>query len=126
MRIYNAKQKLYLGEIYAGKRIQVLEEGDDREDYLPVKYQKDVLECESLKVWVNSNQDYLEIDVDARSFNIVIELDARYEPSADSKRMGYVKNNERLYVRKIEGNYAGNGYNIAWFTNTYIKTFVDN
>lgn len=115
-----------LGEIYAGERIQVLAEICDKEDYLPVKYWKDALGCESSKVWVNANEDYLEIDTNARSFNIVTELDARYEPSDNSERMGYVKNNERLYVHKIEGNYAlatyyaGNGYKTAWFTKQYI------
>ncbi|EOU1739868.1 glycosyl hydrolase family 25 [Clostridium perfringens] len=116
-----------LGEIYEGERIQVLAEVCDREDYLPVKYWKDLLGCESSKVWVNSNQEYLEMDTNARSFNIVTELDARYDPSANSERMGYVKNNERLYVHRIEGNYAlatyyaGNGYKTAWFTVKFIK-----
>ncbi|EOU1808086.1 hypothetical protein DMN40_09675 [Clostridium perfringens] len=116
-----------LGEIYAGERIQVLAEVCDREDYLPVKYWKDALGCESSKVWVNANEDYLEIDTNARSFNIITELDARYEPSANSKRMGYVKNNERLYVHRVEGDYvlatyyAGDGYKTAWFTKKYIN-----
>ena len=115
-----------LGEIYAGERIQVLAEVCDREEYLPIKYWKDALGCESSKVWVNANQDYLEIDTNARSFNIVTELDARYEPSVNSKRMGYVKNNERLYVHRVEGNYAlatyyaGYGYKTAWFTVSYV------
>ena len=93
---------------------------------MPVKYWKDALGCESLKVWVNSNQNYLEIDTNARSFNIVTELDARYEPSPNSKRMGYVKNSERLHVHRIEGKYvlatyyAGTGYKTAWFTSKYI------
>ena len=115
-----------LGEIYADERIQVLAEVCDREDYLPVKYWKDALGCESSKVWVNANEDYLEIDTNARSFNIVTELDARYEPSANSERMGYVKNNERLYVHRVEGKYAlatyyaRDGYKTAWFTKEYI------
>lgn len=67
-----------------------------------------------------------QIDTNARSFNIVTELDARYELSANSDRIGYVKNNEKLYVHKIENDYAlatyfaGNGYKTAWFTNKYI------
>ena len=115
-----------LGEVYAGERIQVLAEICDKQDYLPVKYWKDALGCESSKVWVNANEDYLEIDTNARSFNIITELDVRYEPTSNSDRMGYVKNNERLYVHKIEGNYAlatyyeGNGYKTAWFTKQYI------
>ncbi|MBI5976340.1 GH25 family lysozyme [Clostridium perfringens] len=90
-----------LGEVYAGERIQVLAEICDKENYL-------------------------EIDTNARSFNIITELDVRYEPTSNSDRMGYVKNNERLYVHKIEGNYAlatyyeGNGYKTAWFTKQYI------
>ncbi|HFE9700903.1 hypothetical protein P5E48_04530 [Clostridium perfringens] len=42
--------------------------------------------------------------------------------------MGYVKNNERLYVHRVEGNYAlatyyaGNGYKTAWFTKKYVIT----
>lgn len=41
--------------------------------------------------------------------------------------MGYVKNNERLYVRRVEGNYAletyyaGNWYKTAWFTKKQIR-----
>lgn len=116
-----------LGEIYASERIQVLAEVCDREEYLPIKYWKDALGCESSKVWVNSNQDYLEIDTNARSFNIVTELDARYKPTDNSERMGYVKNNERLYVHKVKGKYAlatyyaENGYKTAWFTKKYIR-----
>ncbi|MDM0474848.1 hypothetical protein QTH03_07280 [Clostridium perfringens] len=76
---------------------------------------------------MNAKQDYLEIDTNDRAFNIVTELDARYEPSADSKRMGYVKNNERLYVHRVEGDYAlctyfaGEGYKNAWFTVKYLE-----
>ncbi|WP_300347553.1 GH25 family lysozyme [Clostridium sp.] len=115
-----------LGEIYADERIQVLAEVCDRDDYLPIKYWKDELNHESGKVWVNASQKYLEIDTNAKSFNIRTELDARYNPSSTSQRMGYVKNNERLYVHKIENGYAlatyfaGDGYKTAWFTNKYI------
>ena len=41
--------------------------------------------------------------------------------------MGYVKNQERLFVHKIENNYAlatylaSEGYKTAWFTSEYIK-----
>lgn len=116
-----------LGEIYEGERIKILPEICDERDYIPVTYWKDTENLESSKVWVNSNQKYLNIDTNARVINVVTELDARYTPSLDSKRMGYANNNERLYVHKIEGGYAlatyfaGSGYKTAWFTAKYIK-----
>ena len=85
-----------LGEVYAGERIQVLAEICDKENYLPVKYWEYSLGCESSKVWVNANEDYLEIDTNARSFNIITELDVRYEPTSNSDRMGLLKNNEEI------------------------------
>ncbi|WP_221400218.1 GH25 family lysozyme [Clostridium perfringens] len=116
-----------LGEIYEGERIQVLAEVCDKEDYLPVKYWKDSEGRESGKVWIRSKQDYMMIDTYHRVVNVVTELDARYEPSPNSSRMGYVTNGERLYVHRIEGNYAlatyfaGNGYKTAWFTAKYLE-----
>lgn len=116
-----------LGEIYKGERIRIIPEVCDKKDYLPVAYWKDGSNSESSKVWINSRQSYLKIDTNATSFNIVTELDARYMPSQSSKRMGYVNNNERLYVHKIENGYAlatyfaGKGYKTAWFTAKYIK-----
>lgn len=116
-----------LGEIYEGERIQVLAEVCDKEDYLPVKYWKDSEGRESGKVWIRSKQDYMMIDTYHRVVNVVTELDARYEPSLNSSRMGYVTNGERLYVHRIEGNYAlatyfaGNGYKTAWFTAKYLE-----
>ncbi|MBO3333489.1 GH25 family lysozyme [Clostridium perfringens] len=116
-----------LGEIYEGERIQVLAEVCDKEDYLPVKYWKDSEGRESGKVWIRSKQDYMMIDTYHRVFNVITQLDARYEPSSDSATMGYVKNGERLYVHRTEGNYslctyfAGNGYKTAWFTAKYLE-----
>lgn len=99
-----------LGEIYAGERIQVLAEVCDREEYLPIKYWKDALGCESSKVWVNSNQDYLEIDTNARSFNIVTELDARYEPSVNIELIPIffisALSINKLYITSIESDYS--------------------
>ncbi|MDZ4992780.1 N-acetylmuramoyl-L-alanine amidase [Clostridium perfringens] len=116
-----------LGEIFAGERIRILPEVCDKKDYLPVTYWKDFNGVESSKVWVSANQKYLRIDTNATAINIVTELDARYNPSQTSSRMGYVKNNERLYVHKIENEYAlatylaSEGYKTAWFTAKYIK-----
>lgn len=82
---------------------------------------------ESEKVWIRSSQDYMIIDTYHIVFNVRTQLDARYNPSSDSEIMGYVRNGERLYVHKIEGNYAlctyfaGNGYKTAWFTAKYLE-----
>lgn len=116
-----------LGEIFAGERIRILPEVCDKKDYLPVTYWKDSSGIESSKVWVSASQKYLRIDTNATAINIVTELDARYNPSQTSNKMGYVKNNERLYVHKIENGYAlatyfaDYGYKTAWFTAKYIK-----
>lgn len=116
-----------LGEIYDGERIRILPEVCDRRDYLPVTYWRDTSNIESPKVWVSAKQSYLKMDTNATSFDIVTELDARYNPSLNSKRMGYINNNERLYVHKIENGYAlatyftRKGYKTAWFTAKYIK-----
>lgn len=116
-----------LGEIYDNERIRILPEVCDIRDYVPVKYWRDPQGLESSKVWVNADQRYLKIDTNARVINVITELDARYTPSPNSKRMGYANNNERLYVHKIEGSYAlatyfaGSGYKTAWFTAKYIK-----
>lgn len=116
-----------LGEIYKGERIRIIPEVCDKKYYLPVTYWREGRMFESSKVWINSRQSYLKIDTNATSFNIVTELDARYEPSQSSNKMGYINNNERLYVHKIENGYAlatyfaGKGYKTAWFTAKYIK-----
>ena len=116
-----------LGEIYANERFRVLPEVCDKGDFLPIVYWKDSEGRESGKVWVRSKQDYMMIDTYHRVVNVVTELDARYEPSPNSSRMGYVTNGERLYVHRIEGNYAlatyfaGNGYKTAWFTAKYLE-----
>ncbi|EGT3616077.1 N-acetylmuramoyl-L-alanine amidase [Clostridium perfringens] len=116
-----------LGEIFAGERIRILPEVCDKKDYLPVTYWKDSSGVESSKVWISANQKYLKIDTNAIAVNIVTELDARYNPAQTSSKMGYVKNNERLYVHKIENGYAlatyfaNDGYKTAWFTAKYIK-----
>jgi N-acetylmuramoyl-L-alanine amidase len=116
-----------LGEIYENERIQVLAEVCDKQYFLPVIYWKDALGKISDKVWVNSKQEVLAIDTNATVINVQTELDARYEPSPESNRMGYVKNGERLLVYKVEGNYAlatyyaGDGYKTAYFTKEYIN-----
>ncbi|GFZ32559.1 hypothetical protein CSC2_30850 [Clostridium zeae] len=116
-----------IGEIYASERIQILDEVCDKEYFLPVIYWKDALSKKSEKVWVNSKQEVLAIDTNARVINVVTELDARYEPSRESTRMGYVNNGERLLVHKLEGDYvlatyfAGLGYKTAYFTREYVK-----
>ncbi|MDZ4994567.1 N-acetylmuramoyl-L-alanine amidase [Clostridium perfringens] len=116
-----------LGEIYAGERIYILPEVCDNKIYLPVLYWKDGMNRASNKVWVNSKQSVLSVDTNAKVINVVTELDARYTPSQNSDRMGYVKNGERLLLHKIEGNYAlctyfaGEGYKTAWFTKKYIE-----
>ncbi|EGT3620537.1 peptidoglycan recognition protein family protein [Clostridium perfringens] len=116
-----------LGEIYKDERFRVLAEVCDKGDFLPIVYWKDSEGRESGKVWVRSKQDYMMIDTYHKVFNVITELDARYEPSPNSSRMGYVTNGERLYVHRIEGNYAlatyfaGNGYKTAWFTKKYIE-----
>ena len=116
-----------LGEIYKDERFRVLAEVCDKGDFLPIVYWKDSEGRESGKVWVRSKQDYMMIDTYHKVFNVITELDARYEPSPNSSRMGYVTNGERLYVHRIEGNYAlatyfaGNGYKTAWFTAKYLE-----
>lgn len=116
-----------LGEIYAGERIYILPEVCDNKIYLPVLYWKEGMNRASNKVWVNSKQSVLSVDTNAKVINVVTELDARYNPSPNSDRMGYVKNGERLLLHKIEGNYAlctyfaGEGYKTAWFTKEYIE-----
>lgn len=116
-----------LGEIYKDERFRVLAEVCDKGDFLPIVYWKDSEGRESGKVWVRSKQDYMMIDTYHRVVNVVTELDARYEPSPNSSRMGYVTNGERLYVHRTEGNYAlatyfaGNGYKTAWFTAKYLE-----
>ncbi len=116
-----------LGEIYKGERIRVLPEVCDKKNYLPIIYWKDTLNTESQKVWVNANQNYLKIDTNATVINVVTELDARYTKSQTSRKMGYVKNGERLYIHKIENGYAlgtyfaSDGYKTAWFTAKYIS-----
>lgn len=116
-----------LGEIYKDERFRVLAEVCDKGDFLPIVYWKDSEGRESGKVWIRSKQDYMMIDTYHRVVNVVTELDARYEPSPNSSRMGYVTNGERLYVHRIEGNYAlatyfaGNGYKTAWFTAKYLE-----
>lgn len=116
-----------LGEIYAKERICVLPEVCDKSNYLPILYWKDGANRASNKVWVNSKQSVLSIDTNAKVVNVRTELNARYNSSSDSIRMGYVSNGERLYVHRIEGDYAlatyfaGNGYKTAWFTAKYIK-----
>ena len=116
-----------LGEIYKDERFRVLAEVCDKGDFLPIVYWKDSEGRESGKVWVRSKQDYMMIDTYHRVVNVVTELDARYEPSPNSNRMGYVTNGERLYVHRTEGNYAlctyfaGNGYKTAWFTAKYLE-----
>ena len=116
-----------LGEIYANERFRVLPEVCDKGDFLPIVYLKDSEGRESGKVWIRSKQDYMMIDTYHRVVNVLTELDARYEPKPDSATMGYVKNGERLYVHRTEGNYslctyfAGNGYKTAWFTAKYLE-----
>lgn len=116
-----------LGEIYKDERIKILQEVCDKKDFLPVKYWKDTQGVESQKVWVNAKQKYLEIDTNATVINVVTVLDARYEKTKTSSRMGYVKNGESLYVHKIEDGYAlatyfaSDGYKTAWFTEKYIR-----
>lgn len=116
-----------LGEIYANERIQILAEVCDKEYFLPVVYWKDVLGKVSEKVCINSKQEVLAIDTNATIVNVVTELDARYEPSPECTRMGFVKNGERLFVHKVVGNYvlatyfAGIGYKTAYFTEKYVK-----
>ncbi|GKU26381.1 hypothetical protein CFOLD11_32080 [Clostridium folliculivorans] len=116
-----------IGEIYASERIQILAEVCDKEYFLPVIYWKDTLSKTSEKVWVNSKQEVLAIDTNATVVNVVTELDARYEPSPESIKMGYIKNGERVFVHKVVGKYvlatyfAGVGYKTAYFTGNYIK-----
>ncbi|XZM32508.1 hypothetical protein ACSXAY_11325 [Clostridium perfringens] len=55
---------------------------------------------------VNLKQYVLSVDTNEKVIKVVTELDARYNPSPNSERMGYVKNGERLLLYKIEGNYA--------------------
>lgn len=116
-----------LGEIYENERFKVLPEVCDKGNYLPIQYWRDGINSESQKVWVSANQKYMMIDTYHRVFNVITELDARYEPKPDSDTMGFVTNGERLYVHKTEGNYAlctyfaGNGYKTAWFTKAYLE-----
>ncbi|EGT3601909.1 N-acetylmuramoyl-L-alanine amidase, partial [Clostridium perfringens] len=116
-----------LGEIYANERIKILAEVCDLKFFLPATYWQDALNKESSPIWVNSKQTVLNVDTNATVINVLTELDARYTPSPDSNRMGYVKNQERLFVHKIENNYAlatylaSEGYKTAWFTAEYIK-----
>lgn len=116
-----------LGEIYENERFYVLPEVCDKGNYLPVLYWKDGANRASNKVWVKSKQNYMMIDTYHRVFNVITQLDARYEPKPDSATMGYVKNGERLYVHRTEGNYAlctyfaSNGYKTAWFTAKYLE-----
>lgn len=116
-----------LGEIFAGDSIRILPEVCDKRYYLPVKYWKDAKAEESERVWVNAKQSVLKLKTNATVFNVVTQLDARYYPSASSNTMGYVECGERLYVHKIEGNYAlatyfsSNGHRTAWFTKAYIR-----
>lgn len=116
-----------LGEIYKDERFRVLAEVCDRGDFLPIVYWKDSLNRESEKVWIKSKQKYMMIDTYHRVVNVGTQLDARYEPSSNSATMGYVKNGERLYVHKVEENYAlstyfaGDGYKTAWFTAKYLE-----
>lgn len=115
-----------LGEIFANERIVVLPEVCDKTEYLPVSYWKDSLGRASDRVWINAKHSVLSVDMNASVINVKTELDARYNPSPDSSKMGYVGNGERVYVHKIEGNYAlatynaGDGYKTAWFTKIYI------
>lgn len=116
-----------LGEIYENERFYVLPEVCDKGNYLPVLYWKDGANRASNKVWVKSKQNYMMIDTYHKVVNVRTELDARYEPSPDSSRMGYVRNGERLYVHRTEGNYslctyfARDGYKTAWFTAEYLE-----
>ncbi|MBI6038173.1 GH25 family lysozyme [Clostridium perfringens] len=116
-----------LGEIYENERFRILPEVCDKGDFLPATYWKDSEDIESEKVWIRSRQDYMMIDTYHKVFNVVTQLDARYEPSSNSSRMGYVTNGESVYVHRIEGNYAlatyfaGDGYKTAWFTAQYLK-----
>lgn len=116
-----------IGEIYDNERIQILAEVCDKEYFLPVIYWKDALGKTSEKVWINSKQEVLAIDTNARVIDVVTELDARYDPSPESARMGCVNNGERLFVHKLEGDYvlatyfAGVGYKTAYFTREYVK-----
>lgn len=116
-----------LGEIYAGELIKILPEVCDKSKFIPVTYWKDGLGKESSKVWVNSSQSVLSLKTNAKVVNVRTELDARYTPSQNCKKMGYVKNGERLFVHKKEGNYvlatyfAGNGHKTAWFTAKYVS-----
>lgn len=116
-----------LGEIYENERFYILPEVCDKGNYLPVLYWKDGANRASNKVWVKSEQDYMMIDTYHKVVNVATELDARYEPSPNSETMGYVNNGERLYVHRIEGNYAlctyfaGKGYKTAWFTAKYLE-----
>lgn len=116
-----------LGEIFANERIMILPQVCDLESFLPATYWKDALNQESSPIWINSKQSVLKADTNATVINVLTELDARYNPSPNSNRMGYVTNNERLFVHKIENDYAlatysaGEGYKTAWFTSKYIK-----
>lgn len=116
-----------LGEIYENERFYILPEVCDKGNYLPVLYWKDGANRASNKVWVSSKQKYMMIDTYHKVVNVATELDARYSPSPNSDRIGYVKNGERLLLHKIEGNYAlctyfaGEGYKTAWFTAKYIE-----
>ena len=116
-----------LGEIFANEKIRILPEICDLKIFLPATYWKDSENKESEPIWINSKQSVLKIDTNATVINVLTELDARYDPSPNSNRMGYVKNSERLFVHKVENNYAlatylaGEGYKTAWFTSKYIK-----
>lgn len=116
-----------LGEIYAGELVKILPEVCSKSNFLPISYWKDGLGKESGKVWVNSKQSVLSLQTNAKVVNVITELDARYEPSPNSSRMGYVTNGERLFVHKKEGNYvlatyyAGSGYKTAYFTAQYVS-----
>lgn len=115
-----------MGEIYRGEGVQILPEVCDKGIYLPIIYWKDGLNKPSDKVWISCNQRYLQLETNATVVDVATELDARYSPSPSSNRMGYVKNKERLFVHKEEGNYvlatyfAGSGYKTAWFTKKYV------
>lgn len=116
-----------MGEIYRNEQFQVLPEVCDNGNYLPIKYWKDSLGIPSVKVWINANKKYIKVLDNAKVVNVISELDARYNPSPTSGRMGFVKNGETLYCHKVEGNYAlctyhaGTGFKTAWFTKTYVQ-----
>ena len=116
-----------LGEIYKNERFYIVPEVYDNGFYLPALYWKDSINQASEKCYINANQKYISIDTNGTVINVITELDARYNPTPDSARMGYVKQGERLLVHYTQSNYslctyfAGSGHKTAWFTSKYIK-----